>query len=326
MNGDREARYRVAEDGLWRSLGVERHEQRVTLRGSGTTVRIQETGAGEPIVFLHGAMTSGTSWAGLVACLPDVHAFIVDRPGCGLSGPMPASVTDLPGLTAFAASFVPLLLDELGLDHAIIVSSSFGGCFAFRSAIAGPSRVRRVVELGWTVGARLGRMPLVMRLGTLPLAGALATRLPASERSVRSMFRSIGLRRAIETGVVSDEAVAAYAALINETDTMRNELALGRLLASPIRGMDRRLELTVAERRSLAVPVRLIWGEADSFGGIDSARAFAAPFADVRLDIVPGGGHSVWMEDARGSADLVRRSLSNAADPGARSETVGPGG
>jgi 2-hydroxy-6-oxonona-2,4-dienedioate hydrolase len=306
---ERERRYRTAEQALWRSLGVEPDEQRVRLARIGTSVRVQEVGDGDPVVFLHGASTSGTSWASLVARLPGLRCYVVDRPGTGLSAPLGTRVRDASDLSALGGTLLPDLLDGLGLEAAVVVATSFGGYFAFRGALAEPGRVRRIVEFGWSLGAPLGRMPWAMRLGAVPMLSGLVSRMPVNERVVRSMFRAIGLRQAIDAGRVSSEAIRAYAALLNHTDTMRNEQELGRALVSPLRGIDRRLQLSETERASIRRPVRFIWGDGDVFGGPDIARDFVRPFPDARLEIVPGSGHSPWMDDAELSAELLRRSL-----------------
>jgi pimeloyl-ACP methyl ester carboxylesterase len=308
-----EDRYRHAERDVWRSLGLEPSERSVHLATVGSTVRVQEVGHGEPLLFLHGASTSGTSWASLVARLTDFRCLVVDRPGTGLSEPMGRKVRDASDLRAIADRFVADLLDALDIRGAAVVATSFGGLFAFRGALASPAHVTRIIEFGWSAGAPLARMPLVMRLGSLPVLGSLSARVPVNERAVRVMFRAVGMREAMDAGHVSSEAVRAYAALINETATLRNEIALGRAVISPLRGIDPRLFLTEDERRSIRQPVRFIWGDRDVFGGIQIAREFAAAFPDARLEVVAGAGHSPWMDDADVAAELTRRWLTDPA-------------
>jgi len=246
-----------------------------------------------------------------VASLPDHRCLVVDRPGTGLSDPFRDPIRDVGSLLAVARGFLPELLDGLGLAAAPVVATSFGALFAFHGALAVPERLPRIVEFGWPAVAPLGRMPWAMRLGSLPILGSIPARLPVNERIVRSMFRGIGLREAIDAGSVSEEAIRAYAALLNETDTLRNELALGRGFLSPLRGLDPGLVLSPAERASIRQPVRFLWGDHDAFGGASIARAFVAPFPDARLEIMPGAGHSPWMDDAEASAQQLRRALAD---------------
>jgi pimeloyl-ACP methyl ester carboxylesterase len=305
---------RGAETRLWASLGVAPDERRVRLTHAGCEVRVQTLGApdGPPVVFLHGASTSGASWADLVAALPGLRCHVVDRPGTGLSDPLPRPIAGVAQLATLADHLVPDLLDGLGLASASVVATSFGGYFALRGALAAPDRVRRLVLFGWTTGAPLGRMPLAMRLGATPGLGTVMARLPVNDRAVRSMFRGIGLKRAVDAGRVSSEAIAAYAALLNHTRTLPNELAASRSILSPLRGLDPRLVLAAATRAAIATPILWLWGDGDSFGGPAIARDFVAPFPNARLEIVSGAGHAVWMDDLSLAAERVSLFLAPA--------------
>ena len=69
--GMREDRYRAVEQRLWAEVGVTPMERFVPKQRIGTMLRVRETGAGPPVVIIHGASNSGTSWSGLVAQLAD---------------------------------------------------------------------------------------------------------------------------------------------------------------------------------------------------------------------------------------------------------------
>jgi pimeloyl-ACP methyl ester carboxylesterase len=304
-----ELHYRRAERRLWDSLGVVPTEHRVRLDRLACDVRVQELGAGPPVLFLHGGSTCGTSWADLAIRLPGYRCLLVDRPGTGLSDPLRATVRNLDDLAALADVLVPDILDALELASASLVATSFGGYFALRAALTAPERAARMVILGWTAGAPVGRLPPMMRAGTAPVLGELLARLPAGTRTVRSIFRGIGLGRALDEGRISDEAIAAYAALLRHTSTLRNDLALGRLFLSPVRGLDPRLALSPANRGRIGAPALFLWGDVDPFGGADVARSFVEPFADARLEIVPDAGHATWMDDPSGTAGAVAAFL-----------------
>lgn len=306
MTADREARYRAAEEGLWASLGVAPSERRVRLPRIGTEVRVQELGAGPPVLFIHGASTCGTSWADLAARLPDMHCLLLDRPGTGLSDPLDPPIRGVADLVAFADTLVVDVLDGLGVESAHLVTTSFGGFFGFRAALAAPDRICRIVEFGWSAGARLGRVPLPLRLGGTPPLGRLLSHLPTSDATVRRLFRGIGLREAVDAGRVSTEAIRAYGALLRETDTMRNEVEIGNCFLSTARRGDPRLVLSEADRGRISAPVRLVWGESDPYGGPDIARGFAAAFPVATLELVPGVGHAPWMDDAEQAARQAR--------------------
>ena len=312
--GEREQRYRAAEEALWRSLGVAPTERRLDLPQLGTSVRLQELGdpAGPPVLFVHGASTCGTSWAGLAARLPAFRCLVLDRPGTGLSEPLQPPIADADGLVAYADRLVADVLDGLGFERAHLVTTSFGGYFGLRFAMAQPARVGRMVGLGWSAGAPPGRMPMVMRLGSTPPLGTLLARMPANDATVRRLWRGIGLKEAVDGGRVSDEAVRAYAALLRHTDTMRNEVRIGGVFFRRGRVADPRLVLSADDRSRVRVPMLFLWGDRDPFGGLDIARPFVDEFPDARLEVLPGVGHAPWMDDADGVAGLVGAFLGRA--------------
>jgi pimeloyl-ACP methyl ester carboxylesterase len=311
-SSERADRYRAAEQVLWRSIRVEPSERKVHLPRLAIGVRVQELGSGPPILFIHGASTCGTSWADLAALLPDFRCILLDRPGTGLSDPLRAPIGDVADFVAYADALIPDVLDALEIQRAHLVTTSFGGYFGFKFALLHADRVGRIVELGWSAGARPGRLPLLMRLGSTPPFGRLLARLPANDASVRRLFREIGLREAVDAGRVSDEAVASYGALLRFTDSMRNDVAIGGWFLSPATRFDDRLVLPADVRARISTPIRFIWGDRDPFGGPDIAREFVAPFPAATLDLLPGVGHAPWMDDPKHAAELTERFLDQA--------------
>ena len=232
-----EGRFREVEQRMWRSVGLTPTEQRLQLARTGATVRVQEVGEGPPVVFVHGASNSGTSWAGLLAGLDGFRCIVMDRPGCGLSDPLATRFDDVDKLRAFGESLIVDVLDAMDIDKAHVVATSFGGYIALQTAAAHPDRIRRLVELGWTIGAPIAKTPLVMRLASVRFLGQMLAAIPANERAVRAILKGAGLRQALAAGRVSQEVVDTFHALLRHTDTMRNELRAGPRIITPIRGL-----------------------------------------------------------------------------------------
>lgn len=139
------AHYVEAEQRFWRSVGVAPTEHRVHLKHSNVGVRIQEVGEGPPILFVHGASNSGTSWADLVARMDGFRYLMLDRPGAGLSDPLPAAFESVESLAEYSDTLVVDVLDAMGLESADVVATSYGGYAALRGAAAYPDRIRRMV-------------------------------------------------------------------------------------------------------------------------------------------------------------------------------------
>ena len=301
-------RYRIAEQALWSALSLAPTERMLALERTRATVRVQIVGEGPPVVFLHGANTSGSSWATLAAGLDGFRRIVVDRPGTGLS-PAPPTAIDERTLEAFADGFTVDLLDALHLDRASLVATSFGGYLALRGAAAVPERIERMVQFSWPAGAPTGGLPWFMRLSSVPGLGRLMASLPATERTVRMTFRRIGHGPSLDDGRITSLDVSTYLALLRHTDTMRNELAMGRALISPRRGLTGvRLDDAVLAR--VTTPTLFVWGGRDPFGGAETARDVVRRMPNATLELLPAAGHAPWLDDldacVRATATFLR--------------------
>ena len=264
--------------------------------------------AGPAVVFIHGANTSGTSWAALAARLPGFRCILVDRPGTGLSQP-PATPSTQRRLPAFGDALVVDVLDALDLPTASVVATSFGGYVALRTAAAHADRVDRMVLFSWSAGLPVARLPVFMRLMTAPGLGRLAAAMPQNERSVRMRFRGSGHGPRLEAGG-SPEDIDCYLALVRHTDTMRNELALGRALIKPPAGWTGSCSRTNARRDPCADAPAV--GRERSVRWGDEARRLVARLPNAELVLLQGAGHAPWLDDLDGCARPRERSSPSA--------------
>jgi pimeloyl-ACP methyl ester carboxylesterase len=291
-----EARFRRHEQALWASVGVTPSERRVRLSPTGCMVRVQECGAGPPLLFVHGAANGGSSWADLVARLDGFRCLLVDRPGCALSDPLPTPLRRIEEIETYADGLIVDLLDALDIERAHVVATSYGGYFALRGAAAHPERIDRIVVLGWTIGAPMAKVPFVLRVMAVPGVGRLSGLIPRNERIVRRILRQAGLGGALDSGAFSPTALEWFTSVLRDTPTMRNELAATPRVIRPIGGMNERVLLPVGLRARIAAPSLFLWGEGDPNGGAAIAQDFVAPFPDARLELLAAAGHSPWID------------------------------
>jgi pimeloyl-ACP methyl ester carboxylesterase len=303
-----ERRYRAAERRLWDSVGAEPAERVLQLERTGVRVRVQEVGEGPPVVFIHGATNGGMSWASLAARLEGFRCLLLDRPGCGLSDPLPGTLDDPADLAAYGDALLVDVLDALQIDHSHVVATSFGGYFALRAAAAHSDRVRGIVEFGWTVGSPAKALPLMLRFGSLPRVGRLLGMMPITERGVRAMLSNIGLRQALASGAFSQVMIDAYVALLRDTNTMRNELKAGPHTFQ-LQGINKDTLLPASLLGTIRCPAYFLWGEDDPMGDAEIAEAFVAPIPAAKLDIMSGAGHAVWIDDVERAAAATHAFL-----------------
>ncbi len=301
--------YQQAEKRLWEHVGVVPTERWVTLEPGGR-VRVQEVGEGTPFVLIHGGSIDGTSWCTLAAALDGVRCILVDRPGCGLSDPIPdGPLSDLGSVQDYADRLLGELLDALELDSTAIGATSYGGFFAFRGAAAAPQRVTKLVEYSWLIGAPSEGAPFSARMGALPGARSLMARVPMTRGMVKGALRQFGLGRAIDSGAFDDHMLDWAHALLRHTDTLVNDMRSSPDVFTPIRGQNVDLLLTDDLLSRLAMPVLFLWGEDDPNGGGAVARDFAPRLPDAELVVIPGAEHAPWLDDLDTCVERTLRFL-----------------
>lgn len=310
-----EMRYREAEASLWASEGLGPRERWITLSASGTRVRVQEVGDGDPVLMVHRGPNAGSTWVPLVPHLPRRRVLLVDRPGSGLSEPLPTPL-DRHTLPGFADRFTADLLDGLGIDRADVVASSFGSYLALRGAAARPDRVRRMVHLGCPAFVPAFRMIGMLRVLASPLRHVLL-RLPANERAGDMSLRAIGHGASLDAGRIPAALGPWSLALQAHTDTYTNEAATIARLAGPVRGFDRSLVLDAATLGAVHAPTLLVWGADDPFGGAEVGAGLRDLLPDAELVVLPGSGHLPWFDDPARVGTLVSHHLAAHAAPAA---------
>lgn len=181
--------YRKAERALWARCGAEPTEHFLDLAEPKVRVRVQEVGAGAPVLFVHGAPNAGSTWAPLAARLQDFRCILLDRPGCGLAEPVDYHS---PSPRSWLVAMIASVLDALELPRLNLIVSSFGGYLGLLFARAKPERVGRIVQLGCPAMVAEMRLPIFMRLLAIPSFARLMGKTKPSVASSKSIFRQIG--------------------------------------------------------------------------------------------------------------------------------------
>lgn len=115
----------------------------------GLQLHYKVKGQGEPtLVLLHGFGASVFSWRKVMAPLSESGTVIAfDRPGFGLTArPMPGEYGDQKPYSPEAqAELTVALMDELGVEKAVLAGHSAGGGLAALTALEHPERVQALV-------------------------------------------------------------------------------------------------------------------------------------------------------------------------------------
>lgn len=291
-----EAKYREAERSVWSSLGLSPTEHRVRIPSTGTSVRVQSVGEGEPVLYLHGGPNAGTTWAMMLPEMTGFRSLLVDRPGTGLSDDFVLGRGN--ELLPVADRFVGEVLDGLGIERAHVVASSFGGFLALRSAAAHPERFRRMVQMACPAMAMGSTTPPFMLALRSPFVRWIAPKLPPSRKRNDDILRQIGHGKSIDEGRIPEGFNDWYVALQRHTNTMKNDMAMiGAALSDGEGAFDPAYTLDREVLGRVCVPTLFLWGEDDGFGRADVARATADAIPGALLELLPDSGHLPWLDD-----------------------------
>lgn len=236
-------------------------------------------GSGPVMVLLHGGHGSWTHWIRNIDALARHFRVVAfDLPGYGTSPDVPKDVA-LDDYVAWVAEAVADVVPADGID---LVGFSFGAALSARIAPGLGAAVRRVSLIGPSgFGARA-----VTELEKLPP--------PGDPTRAAIAAANLGAFMLAKAAAPDDPAVAIQLANIDGTRFDSRRIS--------------RRNTMLEDLPRIAAPVQMIWGERDPLA-IPSLAARAESCRqvrpDVRIAIVPGGGH--WIAYDR--PDAVNRLL-----------------
>ncbi len=256
---------------------------RVIRMPRGGAVHVVEAGDGPPVVHLHGNNTSSLSHLMLLEHSTGVRSILVDRPGFGLSDPETFPRSEF---RHHAVRFVTEVLDELGLDSAVLVGASGGGTWAVWCALDHPERVRGLAMLGSVPLLPGTRIPLGIRILATPVLGDVLTRtVRPGRRMLRRLMSDVG----------EGDTILRHPDLFESlVDAARDPVAMAvnvaelRALLTPF-GTRSATRFGADDLRRLAVPTLMVWGDHDPVVSVADARAAAELIPHARLEVLPAG-------------------------------------
>ena len=250
---------------------------------SGIQVHYKMAGAGGPtLLLLHGFAASVFSWREAMALMSKSTTVVAsDRTGFGLTQrPMPG---EWQGPSPYSQEShveqAQALLDELGVERAVLVGHSAGGTVAMRAALRHPERVQALVLISPHVYQRHWQSKWIRLL----LSSSQARRLgPLLAR----LFLARG------------EALIERA--WHKPPTLTEEVVTGYLKPFQVDNWDRALWEVVVAHESPDLPVRLaeitmpvlvITGDDDRVVPTEQSVRLAEELPDARLVVIPHCGH-----------------------------------
>lgn len=253
------------------------------------SVAYERSGAGEPLLLLHGIGHHRQAWdpvVGILAAERDVIA--VDLPGFGTSPGLPDG---LPYDLATVAPVLGAFCEELGVRIPHVAGNSLGGLLALE--LGRLKLARSVTALSpagfWTPGERRYAFATLraMRRGALSMPPALIERLSTGAAGRAALTSTIYAR----PGRRSPEAVVAETFALREATGFHRTLAVGRDVAftDDVPGL----------------PVTIAWGSQDRLLLRRQGVRAKHTIPGARLVRLPGCGHVPMNDDPAAVARVI---------------------
>jgi len=252
------------------------------LRIDDTSVYVEQSGRGEPVLLIHGFGASTYSWRMVMPELAqDYRVVALDLYGFGWSErPEDWSRYTRDG----QVELILQVMDALGIESAHLVGHSYGGSITMALAADHPDRVRSMVLVNSAaVDYPMNRRKWFSRVGLFNFAyvRGLALRTGFVERVMGKAY--------YDDALVTDELIEAYLDRLRVEGAAQGFRGLSRPLPSSQRPRDIRYE-------ELDVPTLLLWGAQDQLITIEVGRYHAALFPDIRFVAIEGAGHAPMEE------------------------------
>ena len=249
----------------------------------GQAVHVEQSGAGEPIVLLHGFGESTYSWRLVAPELASRHRVIaIDLNGFGYTERLrdPAAYT-IDGQMRLVLG----VLDRLGVERAHFVGHSYGGGLTLWIAAHHPERVRSMALVD----------------STLPRYSATRRSRAANLRPLTYVYlRTVAMR----PGYVQKSLRASY----GDDALATAEVSRAYLDRLRIEGIDDAYYGLMAKNgapspevdlATIRAPALVVWGRDDELTSVANGERFAAGLPDARLAVIPDCGHSPMEERPR---------------------------
>lgn len=242
------------------------------ITNDGVKVAYETHGAGTPIVLMMGLGLPGMIWHDLVDDLVahDFMAIIPDNRGTGHSdAPLP------PYFMEDMSEDVAMIIEDAGVDQAMVVGVSFGGMLAQHVALNHPDKVSGLLLAATTCGVFPGifpRLEAIWLLLKMVFAGTTVTfdeaqklfAHPSSTARVTDLFRK-------------------WEDVLEELPTPPWAI-LGQLLAAAF-------HRTGDSLANIKVPTRVVTGDSDFLIPPENSEILADLIPNATLSVVPKAGH-----------------------------------
>ena len=231
----------------------------------GCRTRLRRGGAGQPLLFLHGANGAPVILPFMEKLAASFDVLVPEHPGYGMSDE-PEWLENIHDMAYFYLDF----LEKLNLRDVLVLGTSMGGWIAMEMAIRNTSRIKSLVLVAPAGIAAPGVQPADMFL------------MPPEEL-VRHLFHDEKIVAARLADPLTPESIDLG---------LKNRHTTARLAWEP------RLHDPFLPKwlHRIDVPVKIIWGREDRLLPVAFLKAFQKWLPKAEIHIIDGAGHIPQVE------------------------------
>lgn len=254
------------------------------LEVDGGRIFYQVTGEGDPMLLLHGYPLSGALFSRNRDMLAEQYQVItVDHRGYGMS-----ETSDVPSDVATYASDAMAVLDELGVEQAIIGGHSMGGPITFEMYQAAPERFRAMILID-TIAAPASLVEQGLWQGFVNEVEQNGISTVYINNLIKDMLSG-------DTRVNQPELVQYLTTVVEQVS---EESAIGGAMA-----LASRPDYTDLLGQ-IEVPALVYVGVADSIYPVPISQMIADAIPDSTLVTIPGASHAAIFEAPEESTQAI---------------------
>ncbi len=261
-------------------------------------IEYTDTGAGSPLVFVHGAYVTGALWDDVIARLSDNHRCIAPTWPFGAQRRPVGADVDV-GVVAAGRRIISLL-EQLDLRDVTLVANDSGGGIML-SALG-------ILGLDWSPVSRLvftncdslehfppkSFAPLVKLCRVSAGAGALVLRALASPPGLAFFKRAV-----TRDGIATDRDSAIFGGFLHSADVRREAV---RFSAALNPRHTRAAEPAIGK---WSKPVLAVWGTHDELFPVSHAERLVEAFPDATLRLIEGSSTYVMVDRPVETAEAI---------------------
>ena len=266
------------------------------VRPNGCDLYYEEMGKGVPILLIHPAGATASTWGPATKELARTGRVIAyDRRGYARSGSEP--VHSMSTHTADAAA----ILEHLGTPPAVVVGTSAGAAIAVDLAVRRPELVETVIahEFPWRFSRRL---PALSQVAALAKIGSLVLRGRHGD-AAEALLRSAYTYR---------DGGSAWDAFPEEWRRASRENARSAL--RDFRNSIREYP-SVTDLATVEVPVVCTYGSRSPVGMLRLTRALASAIPAARMHQIDGAGHAAPFDATANFVQVVVEAVASSKAP-----------